>query len=136
MTGDQLKAWRSARKISQVDLGRRLGISRESMIRYEASGTDPVPKQLELAICALALGFDAFNGSNIGVNVFKLEDHSFGHVTGPVFETVFSLRHGRSKPYGHRDITMFLKRHDIHVDDDLVFTLNDDLVRELLRDFY
>ena len=136
MTGDQLKAWRSARKISQADLGRRLGISRESMIRHESSGTEPVPKQIELAICALALGFDAFNGSNIGVNVFKLEDYCFGHVTGPVFETVFSLRHGRSKPVDHRDITMFLKRNGIHVDEDLVFALNDDLVRELLKEFY
>lgn len=137
MTGDQLKAWRTARKISQVDLGRRLGISRESIVRYEASGDEGVPKLVELAVASLALGFDSYSGESVAVNVFKLEVHEFGRKVGErLIETANSLRHGRSKPFDQFDISFCLKRNGIHLGEDNVFALNNDQVRDFLREFY
>lgn len=137
MTGDQMKAWRSTRKISQASLAGVLGISRESVVRYEQSGDAGVPKLVELALASLALGFDHYSGGDVAVNVFKLEVHDFGRKPGErLIETANSFRHGRTKPFDYFEISEFLKRNGVHLGEDRVFALNDHLVREFVRDFY
>ncbi|MGO4172496.1 helix-turn-helix domain-containing protein [Bosea sp. TAF32] len=71
MNSDQLKAWRSANKLSQGDLASKLNISRDAVSNYER-GVQPVPKTVELATAALSIGIEEFDGSPIRLDQFKV----------------------------------------------------------------
>ena len=52
LTGDELRAWRTAKKLTQVQLAGRLEITDRTIIDYE-SGKRPIPRVVELAVRAL-----------------------------------------------------------------------------------
>jgi DNA-binding transcriptional regulator YiaG len=52
MTGQELQEWRRKWSVSQEDLGRVLGVFRESVSRWE-TGTRNIPSFLPLALEAL-----------------------------------------------------------------------------------
>ena len=58
MTGAQLKAWRSARHITQDALAQRTGVSVRSIRNYEAGTTTP-PRWLPVALAAYDQGIRA-----------------------------------------------------------------------------
>lgn len=58
MTAESLKAWRERLHFSKTQAARELGCSRQSIYDWEA-GTYPVPRYIELAAAAIALGIKA-----------------------------------------------------------------------------
>lgn len=93
MNGTELKNWREAKGLTQADLGRLLGKSRESVVAYEKSDK-PVPKAVELACGALTLGMKVFKGGPVTLNQYRLEPWL---VEGVEMETLATLT-GRSMP--------------------------------------
>ena len=71
MTGEELKVWREARGLTQAQLGERLGMHRDSIVRHEKA--EAIPKTIELALLALTLGVQRFEGREIVLNQFRLE---------------------------------------------------------------
>jgi transcriptional regulator with XRE-family HTH domain len=49
MTGEELRKRREELRLTQAELGKRLGLSRLSILRYE-KGLVPVPKMVEYAM--------------------------------------------------------------------------------------
>ncbi len=66
MTPEQFKAWRTRMGFSQSRAAEALGISRSSVINYEAGEhrgdgrPAPIPKTVELACAAIAAGITAY----------------------------------------------------------------------------
>lgn len=52
MTGDQLRAWRAARNLSQAQLARLLGMGVRQIAKYEA-GEAPIRPVVELALAEI-----------------------------------------------------------------------------------
>ena len=57
VTSDQIKAFRKARKLSQVELAAAVGIARNTMVLFEL-GKTPIDRRTELALFAVAAGQD------------------------------------------------------------------------------
>ncbi len=69
MTNDEFKAWRKHMKLPQREAADLLGISRNSVALYEIGERDGnpvvIPKSIELACAALALGIRRYSGPDI-----------------------------------------------------------------------
>ena len=52
MTGDELRAWRTRKALTQVQLAAQLEMTDRTIIDYE-SGERPIPRVVELAVRAL-----------------------------------------------------------------------------------
>ncbi|CAH1670861.1 MULTISPECIES: helix-turn-helix transcriptional regulator [unclassified Chelatococcus] len=72
MTPEQFKAWRKHMKISQASAAGLLGISVPSIQLYEKGSRHEdgravvIPKAIELACAALALGIREYEGPQVG----------------------------------------------------------------------
>lgn len=72
MTAEQFKAWRAAMGLSQQQAAEALGLSRLSIINYEAGRRREdgrpvaIPKTVELACAALAAGLDPWTDERAG----------------------------------------------------------------------
>lgn len=110
MNGSDLKIWREAKGLTQAELGQRLGKSREAVVGYEKSDK-PVPKTVELALLAVTLGGNSYNGREVVLNQFRLE---YGTVRGSQknefieVEQLNSLLFGRGKTTNRGDIAEWL----------------------------
>lgn len=66
MGPDDFRAWRKALGWKQKDAADRLGLKKRVIQYYEKGDRDgkpvEIPKSVELACLALALGFDAYDG--------------------------------------------------------------------------
>jgi len=68
MTGEQLRRWRRARKLTQIQLARRLRISERRIRALEGDRScrsHSVPKLVELACYAVDNGVFAFDGGAV-----------------------------------------------------------------------
>lgn len=82
MNNDQLKAWRAKQKLSQSDLAKKLAVSKDSLSLYER-GVQPVPKPVELALVALGLGVEEYDGGDI--SIFKvMSEHGVEWIENPI----------------------------------------------------
>ena len=54
MTGEDVRAWRTSRKLTQQQFAELLGVSRQSVYQWETGGYLPAGRLLELALHALA----------------------------------------------------------------------------------
>lgn len=50
MNGTQIRDWRKARKLTQIDLAELLGVHRATLIRWEQGEPQQYPKLLDLAL--------------------------------------------------------------------------------------
>lgn len=71
MDSEQFKAFREAQKLTQTELANALGISRESVTKYER-GVNPVPKPVELACAALKLGVESYDGGALELHRYRV----------------------------------------------------------------
>lgn len=122
MNGTDLKNWREAKGLTQADLGRLLGKSREAVLGYERGDKD-LPRTVELALLALTLGGNSYDGREVVLNQFRLE---YGTVKGVEIEQLNSLTQGRSKVAERGEIAAWLADREgiwrdangLHVTDD------------------
>lgn len=66
MNADQFRAWRKSLGLKQKDAADKLGLKKRIVQYYEKGDRDgrevAIPKSVELACFALALGIDAYDG--------------------------------------------------------------------------
>lgn len=63
MNGFQLRDWRRAQKLTQDDLAGKLGVARETIVRWEAGATINHERMLELACKQLETTKDEVNAT-------------------------------------------------------------------------
>lgn len=70
MSGQQLRWFRRRRGMSQTTFGKQLGVSRHVIAKFEE--LESLPKHLELACAALALGVEEYSGEGVIAAAGKL----------------------------------------------------------------
>lgn len=117
MNSEQFKAFREAQKLTQTELANALGISRESVTKYERA-VNPVPKAVSMACGLLSLGVQEFDGTPITLERFRVMS-AYG------VEWLESSREGwRSKPQKAGEIAEWMERQGYKLADDNSLSTN------------